>query len=143
MSGTPPIQLRVLHRAACLLLLVVVTCCSERYSAPAPPEGLLADPAHQVAGRTLFQKHCASCHGGLEEGRLPTASTYSPPPATLTHPRYRTLDPAYLYWRISEGNRVEPYRSRGSVMPAWGPHLAEEEIWQLVAYLRIRPAASR
>ncbi|MHB1397979.1 MAG: hypothetical protein ACYDAI_08910 [Trichloromonadaceae bacterium] len=28
------------------------------------------------------------------------------------------LDPAYLYWRIETGKNAEPFRSRGSVMPA-------------------------
>jgi mono/diheme cytochrome c family protein len=37
----------------------------------------------------------------------------------------------YLYWTIAEGG--EPV---GSAMPAFGDALSEDEIWQIVAYLR-------
>ena len=33
---------------------------------------------------------------------------------------------------------VEPYRTMGSVMPAWGAHLSEKKIWQMIAYLQTR-----
>ena len=39
----------------------------------------------------------------------------------------------YLYWRISEGGAFEPFIS---LMPAWGTLLSEQEMWQLVSYLR-------
>lgn len=86
----------------------------------------------------LFAQLCASCHGGLAEGRSSRADFFQPPAPDFREPRYRDLDPAYFYWRIETGKNAEPFRSRGSVMPAWGPSLSEEQIWQLVAYLRSR-----
>jgi mono/diheme cytochrome c family protein len=48
------------------------------------------------------------------------------------------MDPAYLYWRIEVGKSIEPFRAQGSVMPAWGMHLTEQQLWQIVAYLQVR-----
>ncbi len=44
-----------------------------------------------------------------------------------------TMDDAYIFWRISEGGAMEPFNSG---MPAWGNSLSDEQIWQLVSYLR-------
>lgn len=102
------------------------------------PPPALAEASQQAAGRQLFAQLCASCHGGLAEGRSPRADFFQPPAPDFRQPRYRSLDPAYLYWRIETGKNAEPFRSRGSVMPAWGPNLTEQQLWQLVAYLRSR-----
>ncbi len=125
-----------------LLLLGVLTlsACDDRvpdYPRRQPPPAL-AEASQQAAGRLLFAQLCASCHGGLEEGRSPRADFFQPPAPDFREPRYRSLDPAYLYWRIQTGKNAEPFRRRGSVMPAWGPSLSEEQLWQLVAYLRSR-----
>jgi S-disulfanyl-L-cysteine oxidoreductase SoxD len=131
---------------AAVLLVTLLAGCEEPppvHPPRQPPAGLLEDPAQQQAGRSLFLQHCAQCHGRPEEGRLATAGALSPTPADFTHPRHRATDPAYLFWRISEGNHLEPFRSRGSVMPAFGRSFSEEQIWQLVAYLRTRPVAQR
>ncbi len=108
------------------------------YPRRTPPAELLTAAAEQAAGGELFGRLCASCHGSLAEGRSGRADFFQPPAPDFREARYRDLDPAYLYWRIETGKNVEPFRSRGSVMPAWGPNLSETEIWQLVAYLGSR-----
>lgn len=125
-----------------LLLLTALTlgACGDRlpdYPRRQPALTLSAASA-QAAGRQLFAQLCASCHGGLDEGRSPRADFFQPPAPDFREPRYRSLDPAYLYWRIETGKNAEPFRSQGSVMPAWGPNLTEQQLWQLVAYLRSR-----
>lgn len=104
-----------------------------------PPPGFLAKAENRAAGKSLFLRKCASCHGTPHEGAADRADFFRPPAPDFTAPRYAGADPAYLYYRIESGKNAEPYRSRGSVMPAWGPHLSDEQIWQLVAYLRQRP----
>lgn len=90
------------------------------------------------AGHELFHDKCASCHGKPSEGRSERTDFFNPPAPDFTDAQYRESDPAYLYWRIETGKTVEPYRSQGSVMPAWGAHLSEEQVWQIVAYLQAR-----
>lgn len=102
------------------------------------PQQLLQQPQQRLAGEQLFLKHCRECHGTTAEGRNPRAVRFVPPAPDFISHHYMDAEPAYLFWRIAEGKRTEPFRSRGSVMPAWEPHLTEQQIWQLVAYLRQR-----
>ena len=129
-----------LRMLAAGLVLVAVWACQQQTDYPQRqmPAGLLADADQVAAGRQLFMEKCASCHGKPHEGRSERAAFFDPPAPDFHDPRYRQIDPAYLYWRIDTGKTVEPYRSRGSVMPAWGPHFSSQEIWQLVAYLKSR-----
>ena len=119
--------------------LALAACGSQPVSYPArtAPAGVLTDPMQIAAGKVLFRDKCASCHGHADEGRSPRADFFQPPAPDFTAPAYRTLDPAYLFWRIEAGKTVEPYLSQGSVMPAWRG-LTDEQIWQLVAYLKVR-----
>jgi mono/diheme cytochrome c family protein len=102
------------------------------------PDGFNSNETELNAGRDLFRDKCASCHGKPSEGRSGRASFFEPAAPDFTDAYYRDTDPAYLYWRIEAGKTVEPYLSQGSVMPAWGAHLSEEKIWQIVAYLQFR-----
>jgi len=121
-------------------LLFALTSCSEQnpgYPARTAPAGVLTDAIQIAAGRVLFHDKCATCHGKPEEGRSPRANFFQPPAPDFSSPSYRGIDPAYLFWRIEVGKTVEPYLSRGSVMPSWRG-LSDAEIWQLVAYLKAR-----
>ena len=122
------------------LLLVALAACGEQtpvYPARTAPAGLLTAAAQIAAGKALFREKCASCHGHPDEGRSPRADFFQPPAPDFTAPVYRSIDPAYFFWRIEVGKTVEPYLSRGSVMPSWRG-LSDEQIWQLVAYLKSR-----
>ena len=114
-------------------------------AAPLPriqvPQELLRRPEQQTAGERLFFRYCRECHGTMAEGRNPRAGRFVPAAPDFVRPSALTLAPDYLYWRIAKGKQVEPYRSQGSIMPAWEPHLSEQQIWQLVAYLRQRGGA--
>ena len=102
------------------------------------PDGLQLDSAQLKAGYDLFMNKCAACHGKPSEGRSDRTIFFKPPAPDFTDAHYQQVDPAYLYWRIEVGKTVEPYRSQGSVMPAWGAHFNTEQIWQIVAYLQAR-----
>jgi len=101
------------------------------------PQGLMEDSAQRAAGHALFRDKCASCHGKPSEGRSSRAAFFQPPAPDFTEAHFRGSSPAYLFWRIEVGKTVEPYLSSGSVMPAWRG-LTDQEIWQLVAYLKTR-----
>lgn len=125
-----------------LLLMVFILCnCTEGrvdYPARDMPAGILKDKMQLKRGQSLFMEKCASCHGKLSEGRSDRAAFFVPPAPDFTDAHYRMMDPAYLYWRIEVGKTVEPFRSQGSVMPAWGMYLSEQQLWQIVAYLQVR-----
>ncbi len=102
------------------------------------PQQLLQQTDQRQAGRQLFFRHCRECHGTPAEGRNPRAGRFVPPAPDFRSQAYRRAEPGYLFWRIAKGKQVEPFRSQGSVMPAWEPHFSDQQIWQLVAYLQQR-----
>jgi len=83
-------------------------------------------------GEELYAANCASCHGTEGYGDGPAGANLDPAPAVLAHSGMMMADD-YLYWRISEGGSEQPFNS---AMPAWGTTFSEEQIWQLVSYLR-------
>ena len=125
-----------------VLLIVFPLCgCAEEivdYPARTMPDGILTDKIELSRGEALFMDKCASCHGKPGEGRSDRATFFEPPAPDFTDAHYQRMDPAYLYWRIEVGKSIEPFRSQGSVMPAWGMHLTEQQLWQIVAYLQVR-----
>ena len=40
----------------------------------------------------------------------------------------------FWFWRVSEGGLVEPFKSKGSVMPAWKGELSTNDRWAVIAY---------
>ena len=121
-----------------LLLLVACSDAPPPYPQRNMPAELTRDETLFINAKELFLSRCAHCHGKQSEGRISQADFFQPPAPDFTASSYRQTDPAYLFWRISEGKTVEPYLSLGSVMPAWGMHFSDSQIWQLVAYLQTR-----
>ena len=83
-------------------------------------------------GQELYEADCASCHGLSARGDGPVAASLSPKPGNLAEDQSELSD-AYLYWRIAEGGLIEPFRSG---MPAWRGLLTEEQIWEVITYIR-------
>ena len=121
-----------------LCLLLGGCSASDRSELPVPPVGLVGNPEKIAIGQRLFAAHCAECHGSIAEGRTQRAARLNPAPPDFHERRYRRALPGYLYRRIELGREMEPFRSLGSVMPPWRPHLNQEQIWSLVAFIRYR-----
>lgn len=111
----------------------------EQTSMPEPPEQYAelinpyTDDQDEIAeGEVLYQANCSSCHGFTGEGDGTAASGLEPQPKNLAQ-NQPALSDAYYYWRISEGGLMEPFNS---LMPGWKGILNEEQIWQVIAFLR-------
>lgn len=85
-------------------------------------------PDAAAAGAKVFSDYCASCHGEKGLGDGPAAAALDPKPRNL-HDFVPSVGDDYLFWRIAEG--VE-----GTAMVAWKGTLKEEQIWQVIAFLR-------
>ncbi len=72
------------------------------------------------AGKKLYQRHCASCHG--LEGR---GAEEAP---DLHTPVIQNAAPGVLFWFLKNGDLKDG-------MPAWS-RLPDQQRWQLVTYLR-------
>lgn len=85
------------------------------------------------AGQRNFGSYCMVCHGldGQNTG-VPFADRVSPPVPPLTQPSVQAYSDGQLHWIIQHG--VSP-----SGMPASGGIFRDEEIWQMVLYIRHLP----
>jgi len=74
------------------------------------------------AGKAIYQKHCAACHGRMGKGigALPDLSD----PRTLADRSDETL-----FNKITKGGQ-------GSGMPAWGSVLSEQQRWDVLAFIK-------
>jgi mono/diheme cytochrome c family protein len=79
-------------------------------------------------GALNFVSYCEACHGATGLGDGPAGPALNPPPADLSAVASQVGDD-YLFWRIREGKP-------GTAMVGWGSVLNEEQIWQVVAYVR-------
>jgi mono/diheme cytochrome c family protein len=84
------------------------------------------------AGSEVYRIYCVICHGESGKGDGPAAASLKPKPRSLAA-NQAALSDAYLYWRISEGGSKKPFMS---AMPAWKTILSEEEIWEIITFLR-------
>jgi len=86
------------------------------------------------AGAEIYEANCATCHGPEGKGDGPASASLDPQPASLADAHLMDeMSDGALFWRISEGGMMEPFNS---AMPAWKDLLSEDEIWQVIAYIR-------
>jgi len=78
------------------------------------------DPDAVAAGKNLFERHCAECHGDTAEGGRKAPS--------LRAEEVQNSTPGAIFWILSNG-----VVRRG--MPVWSK-LPEPQRWQLVTYIK-------
>ena len=124
-----------------------LTACSEKVTSPAALLTSRPDPPTEYlekrnpkggnietenAGRDVYRIHCVMCHGETGRGDGPVANSLNPKPQSLAASQAGLSD-GYLFWRISEGGQMKPF---SSAMPTWKNILNEDEIWEIIAFLR-------
>jgi len=81
-----------------------------------------------------YQMYCASCHGQTGAGDGPVAPTLPVQPAKHNDGNYMNkLDDAYLFKVISEGG---PSVGKSELMAPWGGSLSDQQIRNVIAYIR-------
>jgi mono/diheme cytochrome c family protein len=93
---------------------------------------LAGDPSAIETGKQIFATNCSPCHGPEGRGDGPASQSLNTHPKDLAA-EMDELQDDYIYWRISEGGMMAPFHS---AMPAWKTVLAEEQIWQMIAFMR-------
>lgn len=90
-----------------------------------------ADPNQ---GKTYYYSYCIACHGWLMHGDGPSASELNPRPRTLTRGDYmQKKTNLELYTVIKGGGEAV---SLSSSMPNWGNVLQDQDIWNIIAFIR-------
>ncbi|MFN3565065.1 MAG: c-type cytochrome [Burkholderiaceae bacterium] len=101
------------------------------------------DARRIAAGRLVYDAHCAACHGANLEGqpdwktRRADGKLPAPPHDASGHTWHHPDD---VLFRITKHGLVPPYAPDGYAtdMPAFGGRLSDEDIWNVLAYIRSR-----
>lgn len=80
------------------------------------------------AGAQVFRANCEMCHGPQGHGDGPAGQSLEPRPGNLAEIQTKAGDD-YLFWRIYDGKP-------GASMVAWKGILTDEQIWQVVSFIR-------
>jgi mono/diheme cytochrome c family protein len=81
-------------------------------------------------GNIVFKNYCILCHGAKADGTGRAAKLYTPKPANLL---LSDKNDAYKEMIIRQGGGAI---GRSEFMPPWGKELTDEQIKDVVAYLR-------
>ena len=125
-----------------LVGLIFLTACSTGSNSPKSNDNApLATVPAEYAGKTnpfgeemaaegakIFQANCEMCHGPQGHGDGPAGQSLEPHPKNLVTLQ-KSVGDDYLFWRVSEGKP-------GTSMVAWKGILGEEQIWQVVSFMR-------
>ncbi len=79
-------------------------------------------------GAKVFQVNCEPCHGPQGRGDGPAGAALDPKPRNLSD-FVPNVEDDYLFWRINTG-------SPGTSMAPWAGILTEDQIWQVIAFVR-------
>jgi cytochrome c6 len=79
-------------------------------------------------GKVRYEQYCVVCHGPLGLGDGPMAKATDPPATRLTAAEVRSKTDPDLMAVIADG--------KGGIMPAWRGILTDQDLLDVVAYIR-------
>ena len=86
-------------------------------------------PGYPTDGKNIYQQHCLRCHGFRFDGNGPDASSLRLQPTNLRTYLMLGRGASDLEAAIRQGRKLTP-------MHGWGTLLSDQEIYDLVAYIR-------
>ena len=97
-------------------------------AAAGPPTAHPAATGDSNNGKARYEQYCVVCHGPRGLGDGPMAKATNPPATRLTTTEIRNKTDQDLLAVIADG--------KGGIMPAWRGILTEQELQDVVAYVR-------
>ena len=101
-----------------------------------PPPADLDSPVRVAAGAAYYGQVCARCHGGPGFGQNPVVLSMRP------RPQYLVTDLPVANFTAPELFRIVKAGVKYSAMPSWPADGRDDEVWQIVAFLRALPKMS-
>jgi mono/diheme cytochrome c family protein len=92
-------------------------------------------PRLVLQGAGHYETGCRPCHGSVDLPLPRIAQQMTPPPPYLP-PRITTWEPEELFYIVKHGVKF-------TGMPAWPSQQRDDEVWAMVAFLLMRPVATR
>jgi len=119
--------------AAALTILMPMTLAAEPalVANDCAPKGELRGDAE--AGQDLHLENCAECHGYDGKAEVIVMHMDEPPRDQSDAEYMATLSDSFLYLAICSGGEAV---GRSIVMPGWGDVLTDQEIKDMVAWIR-------
>jgi mono/diheme cytochrome c family protein len=90
---------------------------------------LTATEENIEAGRSLFNRNCASCHGEDGNAKTDVAVAMKVKPTDLTGHTMHGITDGEIYWVIANGIKT-------SGMPAFSAKIKSNERWQMALYVK-------
>ena len=135
-SGLPDLSAAKPHPDGWARLLHYTFDRSTAAHAGPPPPVDLDTPVRVAAGAAYYGQVCARCHGGPGFGQNPVVLSMHP------RPQYLATDLRTAGFTAPELFRIVKAGVKYSAMPSWPADRRDDEIWQLVAFLRALPTMS-
>src|SRR3989304_3440624 len=86
------------------------------------------------AGKAKSDANCVGCHGAAGKGDGPAAAALNPKPGDMTNGKaMKALSDKYLFDIIKDGGASQ---KKSPIMPASGKKFNDQEISDMVAYIR-------
>jgi len=92
----------------------------------------LSAPGRIENGFRSYREMCATCHTPPGKSNSPIAQGLNPPPPDLSVVNEHAMNDSEIFWVIKNGIRM-------TGMPAWGPTHDDNEIWDIVAFVKALP----
>jgi len=103
----------------------------KKWDAPASSKGVknpVATNAESLTeGKSLYAKHCKSCHGAAGKGDGPKAANLDVSCKDFTKADFKKQSDGEIYWKITNGR--DP-------MPTFKSKASNDERWEIVNYIR-------
>jgi len=100
----------------------------------APGVALAQSKGDAKAGKTKYDANCVGCHGATGKGDGAAAAALNPKPQDHTDGKaMKALSDKYLFDIIKDGGASQ---KKSPIMPASGKKLNDQEISDIVAYIR-------
>jgi mono/diheme cytochrome c family protein len=100
----------------------------------APGLGFAQTKGDAKAGKLKYDANCVGCHGATGKGDGAAAAALNPKPGDMTDGKaMKALGDKYLFDIIKNGGASQ---KKSPIMPASGKKLNDQEISDIVAYVR-------
>ena len=96
-------------------------------------------PGDVEQGEQIYFRRCVLCHGDEGDGLGPAAERLNPSPRDFTAGTYKIKTTGFEDIVPNDEDIFRMIRDGmpGTAMPEWADLLSEQEMWDLVAYIKI------
>jgi len=102
------------------------------------PGSATAKPGDANKGKEIYDKRCTWCHGPDGDGAGAAQDRLNPPPRDFTYGSYKIKTSSFDSMAPNDDDVFRMIRDGmpGTAMPGWGDLLTEQDMWDLVAYIK-------